>query len=301
MTNGEEESSVDREELMELAMDLGYRLQESGAEIYRVEESINRLFAAYGVQGDVFAVNNCIILTISGDGEAPLTRMRRVPAHDTNLDMVEAYNAVSRKLCAEAPDFAAAKELLRQPRRNTKIYSPLAVLLGAFLSAAAFCMYNQAGVLDGLWAGVCGTAVLLCDLLKGALPVWLCAKVLNPLSLWFVPVLVAPVFGHAHSCLFRGRGGKCIAVSFGVLLGLLPLWRPLALLAVFYILFSTLIKVPDHARRTILSFACWTVSVVLFVRAGSIACSCAGITAIVIHRHLAAQRQKQREDTACAG
>ena len=133
---------------------------------------------------------------------------------------------------------------------------------------------------------VCGTAVLLCDLLKGALPVWLCAKVLNPLSLWFVPVLVAPVFGHAHSCLFRGRGGKCIAVSFGVLLGLLPLWQPLVLLAVFYIMFSTLIRVPDHARRTILSFACWTVSVVLFVRVGSIAApalalrplSCAGIS-----------------------
>ena len=149
---------MDREELMELAMDLGYRLQESGAEIYRVEESINRLFSAYGVQGDVFAVNNCIILTISGDGETPLTRMRRVPAHDTNLDMVEAYNAVSRKLCAETPDYAAAKELLRQPRRNTQAYSPLAVLLGAFLSAAAFCMYNQAGPLDGLWAGFCGTA-----------------------------------------------------------------------------------------------------------------------------------------------
>ena len=195
------------------------------------------------------------------------------------------------------------------------IFTAVGYVAGSFLSAIALPQWflhkdvtqntkdGNPGTANAFLQGgpVCGTAVLLCDLLKGALPVWLCAKVLNPLSLWFVPVLVAPVFGHAHSCLFRGRGGKCIAVSFGVLLGLLPLWRPLALLAVFYILFSTLIKVPDRARRTILSFACWTVSVVLFVRAGSIACSCAGITAIVVRRHLTAQRQKQREDTACAG
>ena len=195
------------------------------------------------------------------------------------------------------------------------IFTAVGYVAGSFLSAIALPQWflhkdvtqntkdGNPGTANAFLQGgpVCGTAVLLCDLLKGALPVWLCAKVLNPLSLWFVPVLVAPVFGHAHSCLFRGRGGKCIAVSFGVLLGLLPLWQPFALLAVFYILFSTLIKVPDHARRTILSFACWTVSVVLFVRAGSIACSCAGITAIVVRRHLAAQRQKQREDTACEG
>ena len=40
---------MDYDRLLSLATDLGYGLLESGAEIYRVEESIQRLLHAYGV------------------------------------------------------------------------------------------------------------------------------------------------------------------------------------------------------------------------------------------------------------
>ena len=36
--------------LMTLAVEIGCRLQESGAEIYRVEEAVRRVFLAYGVE-----------------------------------------------------------------------------------------------------------------------------------------------------------------------------------------------------------------------------------------------------------
>ena len=60
-------------------------------------------------------------------------------------------------------------------------------------------------------------------------------------SPWFAAVMAAPVLGHAYSVYHRGRGGKAIAVSFGVLLGLVPagIWRPLAMLVLFYLLFFT--------------------------------------------------------------
>ena len=143
-------------------MDLGYGLQASGAEIFRVEEAVNRLFQAYGAQGDVFAVNNCILITLSGNGEPPLTRMRRVPAHGTNLDLMEAYNAAARRLCAETMEFSAAKTILRTTRETVGTYSPALQVLGVALSAAAFCLYRQAGLMDALWAGLCGAAAAQC-------------------------------------------------------------------------------------------------------------------------------------------
>lgn len=44
---------------------------------------------------------------------------------------------------------------------------------------------------------LCGILSLICELAKGFIPVYLGQKCLDINSLLFVPVLVAPVFGHA--------------------------------------------------------------------------------------------------------
>ena len=40
---------MDYSALLDLATDLGYRLAISGAETFRVEESVNRILGAYGI------------------------------------------------------------------------------------------------------------------------------------------------------------------------------------------------------------------------------------------------------------
>ena len=42
--------------LLDLSCELGYELAMSGAETFRVEESINRVLQAYGIEAEVFAV-----------------------------------------------------------------------------------------------------------------------------------------------------------------------------------------------------------------------------------------------------
>ena len=87
-----------------------------------------------------------------------------------------------------------------------------------------------------------GIAVLLLDMLKGLLPVGLaCSKV--GISGWgLVPIALAPVLGHAFSPFLRFRGGKAVAVSFGIWTGLLLDGVPFllsALLTVFYAIQSS--------------------------------------------------------------
>ena len=70
---------MNREELLNVAAEAGGLLLRSGAEIYRVEESMHRIFEAYGVRdGNVFAIPSCINVTINTDGGAPLTRVMRI-------------------------------------------------------------------------------------------------------------------------------------------------------------------------------------------------------------------------------
>lgn len=140
-----------------------------------------------------------------------------------------------------------------------------------------------------LYGGVlCGVLVLLCELLKGMLPVYISSKVLDITNNGFAFVMVAPVIGHAFSLFHRGRGGKAIAVSFGVLLGLVPEVRPLFLLIFFYLLFSVFIMIRPHLHRTIVTFLCFFLYCYHVLEVQSIIIGCFFIALIVILKHLQA-------------
>ena len=135
-----------------------------------------------------------------------------------------------------------------------------------------------------VWGVVC----LALDLLKGFLPVYLSCRILDSSSFGFALVLAAPVLGHALAPLNHFQGGKCIATSFGALLGLLPLSRVVFLLAGIYIVFSTVVKVRDHRQRSMLVFGLFGVSSVLLLVARQeypIALGCLLIAATAMWKH----------------
>ncbi len=62
---------MDYDLLLEGCCEIGCRLLQCGAEIHRAEDTVRRLLAAYGVEGDVFAIPNCLIVSLSGlDGKS---------------------------------------------------------------------------------------------------------------------------------------------------------------------------------------------------------------------------------------
>lgn len=63
-----------------------------------------------------------------------------------------------------------------------------------------------------------GVATLICDILKGALPVWGAAAAGG--SVFVSLTALAAVLGHLFSCFLRFHGGKAVATSIGVFLPL---------------------------------------------------------------------------------
>lgn len=101
---------------------------------------------------------------------------------------------------------------------------------------------------------MCGALTLLCDIGKGFLPVFLYMQSEN-MSYVFLPiVMAAPVIGHILPIFSKFKGGKAIAVTFGSLMGLFPNWRTAIALAIFYLLYSVVIKVSPHCYRMVLSY-----------------------------------------------
>ena len=105
----------------------------------------------------------------------------------------------------------------------------------------------------------CGSLSLILELAKGFVPVFLGRRFLDTHSALFIPVLIAPVFGHAFPFFRKEKGGKAITASFGVLLGLLPEMRPAVYLAFFFIFFSLIVVVSPHSFRSVVTF--WTVCI----------------------------------------
>ncbi len=65
-----------------------------------------------------------------------------------------------------------------------------------------------------------GTAVLIIDIIKGIVPIVVVAGFLAPYSLGRIAAAVGVVCGHNWTCFLNFKGGKGIATTLGVLIGL---------------------------------------------------------------------------------
>lgn len=150
---------MDYNRLLDLATDLGYELAMAGAETFRVEESISRVLSAYGVDAEVFAIPNYLVVSIITEEGRPITRMRRIGHHGNNLDAVEKYSGLSRAFCNRKPEPSEGMKWFGLVRENLSVY-PLPILyLGYFLGAGGHGLFFGGNLIDGLCAGICGLLV----------------------------------------------------------------------------------------------------------------------------------------------
>ncbi len=142
--------------LLDVAVELGYRLAICGAETFRVEESINRVLSTYGISSEAFAIPNCLTVSIRTQDCVSMTRMRRIGYHGNDLDGVERYSGLSRRICAEKPDPEIAKKWLDTVEKIRPSYGIPAYLVGNFLGSMGFCIFYGGTLADSLLSGLFG-------------------------------------------------------------------------------------------------------------------------------------------------
>ena len=199
--------------LIDLASDLGYELAMSGAETFRVEESVSRVLSAYGLNAEVFAIPNYLIVTVLTKKGLPITRMRRIGSHGNDLDSVERLSALSRSFCLHTPAPQEAQQQLADTLANRRAYSPAMLGLGNFLGAFGFCLFFGGSVPDALCAGVCG---LLVGLVTGVLGKRRVSQFFITIAAAFFMAWLAYGLGGARICQ------RTDAVIIGALMILVP-------------------------------------------------------------------------------
>lgn len=144
----------DEDEVMELAMQAGELLLENGAEIFRVEETMDRICRHYGVESaSQFILMNYILAT-AGEGHGHVfAKVRHIPVNGSHLDKVAAVNQLSREIAegkyTVSEAYQALETIRRMPdKRKSVLILASGVASGAFffLIAGIFPLVPGAGV-----------------------------------------------------------------------------------------------------------------------------------------------------------
>ena len=152
--------------LMEMAVRAGEIMLASGAEVYRVEDTIHRILKHSGIaRADVFVVTTGIVATIADASLPPLTLVKRVENRATNLNRIYQVNNVSREFCSGKLSVGEAQERLDRIA-NTTLYGFWKKCIGYAATTGFFAVMFGGGPGECLVAAVVG--VVLAFVLRAA-------------------------------------------------------------------------------------------------------------------------------------
>lgn len=154
-------AEADNSQVLDIAALAGEILLESGAEIFRVEETIYRIAEAYGVESaEAFVLSSGIFLTSEGNGKKTFARVKHIPLSGARLDRVSAVNQLSREIEQGKYTPGQAKERLEDIRVMPKL-PPWLQVLASGVGSGCFCVIFGGGLSDALCSCAAGLVLYL--------------------------------------------------------------------------------------------------------------------------------------------
>lgn len=140
-------------DLLSSALSIGEALLRAGAEVHRVEDSIERICIAYGAQrAHIFAIPSVIIATVQCDGEEPVTQICRISSISNDLNKVDRLNNLSRYICRNKPDKQVIQTEIKKITTTRGYPLPIRILI-YFAVAFSFCLFFGGTWLDASASG----------------------------------------------------------------------------------------------------------------------------------------------------
>lgn len=140
----------EQKQVLELAVEAGRVLLKNGAEIFRVEETIEHICHRFQIEKvDTFIMSNGILITAEYAGEDIFAKVKHVPLSGIHLGIVTEVNNLSREIAAGKIGVEEAMERLKEieqmpPKKN--IYR----ILAAGLGSGSFCYLLKGNVWESL-------------------------------------------------------------------------------------------------------------------------------------------------------
>lgn len=153
-----EENKVEDSRVLEAAMKAGEILLQSGAEIFRIEETMIRISSYFGVESKEFFVLSNGIFVTGGKYSKEYAKVRHVPVRGAQLDKVVAVNQLSREVEEGKYTIEEVEQRLDEIAQM-KGKSFRSQVLASAVGSSAFCCLFGGSPMDCLVALIAGFVV----------------------------------------------------------------------------------------------------------------------------------------------
>ncbi len=136
----------------------------SGAEVYRVEESVNRMCSSFGARRvDVFIITSSIVVTVHTEDGETFTQTRRVTSTKFNIEKLHRLNDLCREICKTKMSADEIEEKLCEALKYKRF--PLWLeFVSCSVIAGAFTLFFGGSVTETVVSLFVGAIVWLCQL-----------------------------------------------------------------------------------------------------------------------------------------
>lgn len=150
ITRMDKHNDSEKHRVLDLALKAGRIALQNGAEIFRVEETIEYICRHFGIEEmDAFVLSNGIFLTAYNEGQEMYARVKHVPSKGTHLGIVAEINDLSREITAGhvTVDEAHARleEIEKIPPKPA-----LNQIIAAGIGSCAFCYLMRGNANDAI-------------------------------------------------------------------------------------------------------------------------------------------------------
>ena len=152
---------MDYNRILQGILDIGEAMLESGAENFRLEDSLYRMCKSYGCKKyDVYAIPSNIQITIeTPDGEI-ITQIRHIESTELNCDRLDYLNNLSRYVCENKPDADELHEKYLEVM-NRKKQHPAAKYFAGVMGGTGFAIFFGCNFMDAIVATVVSLMIVM--------------------------------------------------------------------------------------------------------------------------------------------
>ena len=146
---------VEIDRILNFAAEAGRIMLKCGGEIYRVEETVERICKSFGVEeAEVFATPTTVLASVYRNKKIH-SIVKRINERSTDLNMMMQVNCLSRTLAYENLSIDECEKRLKEISKKDR-YSRAKNLISAGIIAASFSILFGGGVIDLVASFVAG-------------------------------------------------------------------------------------------------------------------------------------------------
>ncbi|MDD3172968.1 MAG: threonine/serine exporter family protein [Herbinix sp.] len=153
--------------LFKTAMLAGEIMAQSGAETFRVEDTMIRILKTSNLQGvQVYAATTGVMATLSDPNIEPISEVLRINNRVNNLSRINEVNQISRDICDGMISIEEAYDKLILAR-NKQTYSRFIIAIATIVSTGGFAGLFGGSIIDCIIAAINGLIIVMIGKILG--------------------------------------------------------------------------------------------------------------------------------------